>query len=350
MPFGTMFNIGNNLSLKMGIDLLAFRTGVTQKTHNVLALKHRHSIPEKMRVEPGKLLVAFEHDIGCPFAFVSRPIIVQGEIVKKLGMKRINALLNASQQLRPVAFQLFIKELLGPGDVLDISETISSANITDIFIVKLPGQPFSAVNAQLHRQGQPRLDARVHEAEYRMNHVVIYPEALSLPGNQLKLFCLPVFVNIKALTWFNRGKQTNQAILYSITCCNRARIIFLVNGRTPNIFYRPTSIDSHLLGGANDFSTEMLCPLAEILEKDIFPIQVTHHSADRSNQSYGTPKQKPVKPVNDTDCGLLVFSQKRLHETAPFGDCCGTTKYCHCFWGSFFFAAATISTKRSYHE
>jgi hypothetical protein len=100
-----------------------------------------------------------------------------------------------------------------------------------------------------------------------------------------------------------------------------------------------------------DSANEMLCPLAKILEKDIFPIQVTHHSADRSNKSYGTPKQQPVKPANDTECGLLVFSHKRLHGTAPFGDCCAaTTKYCHCFWGSFFFAVATISIKRSYHE
>jgi hypothetical protein len=77
------------------------------------------------------------------------------------------------QQLRPVGFQVFIHQLLRPGDILDPGKAVRVAVVADGGAIHLPGQPLAPVHVNVDWEGKPGLQTGTHEAHHGMHPVLI---------------------------------------------------------------------------------------------------------------------------------------------------------------------------------
>jgi hypothetical protein len=80
-------------------------------------------------------------------------------------------------------------------------------------VKQLPCQPLATVEAHLHVEGEPRLETGVHEAEPRVNEVLVQVQALPGPEFQPALLDVPRAVVLEAHARFGRLEETDEARL-----------------------------------------------------------------------------------------------------------------------------------------
>ena len=120
-----------------------------------------------------------EHDVGGPFALVGGPVVLHREAGKHRGMLRVQAARDAVQQCRPVGAHLAVHHSLGPVRVLQPGEAVVPPLVAQPGGIHAACQPLPAVQADLDAEREPGLDARVHEAEARMDLIVVEIQAAS---------------------------------------------------------------------------------------------------------------------------------------------------------------------------
>ena len=91
--------------------------------------------------------------------------------------QRIDALSQAIQKLRPVTPPKTARALLRPLDVRHLDKGIVHFLEGDLLALKLAGQPFVAIEVNLHRERTPSLHFHVHEAELTVHEVVVQHQA-----------------------------------------------------------------------------------------------------------------------------------------------------------------------------
>src|SRR5437899_9197942 len=97
---------------------------------------------------------------------------------------RVGATSQSAQDPRPVLMiGQPVSKALDASCVLQADESIIQALILDAVPIQLARQPFMAIDVNLHRKGEPSLQAHVHPTENPIDEIEIYAQA---PGEPLR--------------------------------------------------------------------------------------------------------------------------------------------------------------------
>ena len=125
----------------------------------------QHGLPQPA-VEPRlQFLLATEDHVRGPFVLIGGPVVPDRQPAQVLGVQRVGQLAQGIQLPRPIGLTLLVEQLLRPLPVADPHELVVTADIAQPRAVHLPRQPFPAVEADLHLEGEPGLPAHVQPAE-----------------------------------------------------------------------------------------------------------------------------------------------------------------------------------------
>ena len=114
----------------------------------------------------------FEQDIAGVLTFAHGPVV--GAQVKALGIDaRVKGFGQVSQPGDPPASDEAVYEDLCPGDVGDVNEAVVPLFERDAFFLHAASEPFPAVDADLDGEGDPGLQAHVHEPELTVEEVEV---------------------------------------------------------------------------------------------------------------------------------------------------------------------------------
>ena len=108
-------------------------------------------------------------------------------------------------------------------------EAVVPSHVAQAGGIHRAGQPLPAVQADLDGEGEPSLDARMHEAEDRMDLVVVEIQALAMTRPQLQMLGLAVADDVIRQAGFDRRQDADQALLDPVLpAIARARSSLLV--------------------------------------------------------------------------------------------------------------------------
>jgi len=145
----------------------------TEKTHDVRAGKGGHGMVHPAWIEVPQVGRMVENHIESPLVLVSRPVIGDGVFTEDLGVNGVKLASDAVEQLGPSGFELTIHQALSFRPVGDPGETVVMLQVIETSGLHLLRQPFPSVQADLHGEREPGLNASMEEAEDRMDLVVI---------------------------------------------------------------------------------------------------------------------------------------------------------------------------------
>src|SRR5882672_2280743 len=158
-------------------------------------MKAGNRVPDPARIERFQVCAATKHDITGPFTLRDGPVILR-RIARKDGVvDGVKAVGQLAQQAGPVGPELLIEQRLRLGHIRYPREAIVASLITQSGLVHLPGQPLAAVEANVHPEWKPGLDAGVHEAEHGMYLVMVEVDAFAFAVVDLQVFASSVSVN-----------------------------------------------------------------------------------------------------------------------------------------------------------
>ena len=206
----TIFEVADDFAFKCPVNFAA------EETHDVGAGEGGDAVENQGGIDPGQRGAVFEHDVGCPFALVERPIIAKGKVFEDLGMSGVQELGELVQGRNPGETHLLIHKGLGLGDVGELNKAVVSSTVGQTCMIHHSGEPFATVETDLNAEGQPALDARAHEAEDRINQVMIESQAFAKTGRQFQPMGIRVAVDIKTQARFNRGEHGNETFLDAV--------------------------------------------------------------------------------------------------------------------------------------
>src|SRR5205085_6893298 len=92
----------------------------------------------------------------------------------------------------PVCPRLSIQQLLSGLDIVDAGQGVVATGESDSAVLKLTAKPFSTVDANMHRERQPRLNSHVTQPQHRMQEIQIPVQAFAERRSQIELFCLEI--------------------------------------------------------------------------------------------------------------------------------------------------------------
>ena len=95
--------------------------------------------------------------------------------------------------------------------ILEVGEGVVAAPVAQPGLVHLPGQPFAAVEADVDAEGEPGLHAGVHEAEDRVQVVVVQVQAGPRPVAQFQAAGGAVALDAEGHTRFDRLEDADQS-------------------------------------------------------------------------------------------------------------------------------------------
>ena len=76
--------------------------------------------------------------------------------------------------------------------------------------IHLPGEPFSAVDADVYRQREPGLQPNVHESQLRVEEVKVMVQTLGIPQTKLQAFFVSVLIDVVRPARFDAVQHANQ--------------------------------------------------------------------------------------------------------------------------------------------
>ena len=96
------------------------------------------------------------------------PVVLHRHPAQVLGVQRMDLVLQGVQLARPVGLQLLVQELLRPRPIPHPEKLVVVADVAQLLPVHLASQPFPTIDANLHLEGKPGLQADVQPAKGRM--------------------------------------------------------------------------------------------------------------------------------------------------------------------------------------
>ena len=185
-----------------------------------------------------------------------------------------------------------VHEGLGLLDILKPRETVLFSHVGETGLVHQSGQPFSAVETNLNVEREPRLDAAVHEAEERMDEVVIEVEAFSEAGDKSKLLFVAPARDIERVAGLNTGNHADEAPVHPILERRFTGHSFFADSAGLKIDNLPRVLRSYACRSLFQLSAHPLHVLAELLEEDPLGMQVTLHPVWVYNLSESTLEER----------------------------------------------------------
>src|ERR1700758_1627480 len=118
-------------------------------------------------------------------------------------MNGVELLGDAIEQLGPFGFELTVHQALSFRPVGDPRETVVMLQVIEPSVLHLSRQPFPSVQADLHREREPGLNASIEEAEDRMYLVVIEEKAFARPSFNSSFFV----IRLRWISNFQQGSR-----------------------------------------------------------------------------------------------------------------------------------------------
>ena len=118
-------------------------------------------------------------------------------------MRRIDGAGDPIEGGRPSQSKLTIDHPLRALDVVDGDKTVFAAAIAQAGAIHRPRQPLASVDADLDAEGQPSLDAGVHEAEDGVDEVMIERQAFARTADEFQMLGGAVAKDVVARAGFD---------------------------------------------------------------------------------------------------------------------------------------------------
>jgi len=134
-------------------------------------------------------------------------------------------------------------------------------------VVHLAGQPFPAVQADVDVEGEPGLDAGVHEAEDRVDLVVVQMQALARPVAHLQLPALGVGDDLERHAGIDAAQDADQPLLDVVAGGDRAGDVLLAILPGVEIADLAPQVPRLVERGLVHLRADLLAVVAEVLQE-----------------------------------------------------------------------------------
>ena len=114
-----------------------------------------------------------------PLRLVAGPVVVHRRGREDFVVQRVERARDGLERGGPIRLQLLVHQALRKRRVVQGGEAVVRAPEAGAFLLQLPRQPLAAVEAHLHVEGEPGLDACVDETEGRVDEIFVEVEALT---------------------------------------------------------------------------------------------------------------------------------------------------------------------------
>ena len=127
---------------------------------------------------------------------------------------------------------MLIEEGLSLGDVFQPGKGVVPLHVVQLDLIHLAGEPLAAVDTDIDAEGEPGLDAGVHEAEDGVHLIVIQVQTFALAIADLQLSGVVVFVDGEGHAGIDAAEHADEAVLDMVAARDRTGdVLFGVLGR-----------------------------------------------------------------------------------------------------------------------
>lgn len=213
----------------------------------------------------------------------------------------------------PVDVNLLIHEGLGLSGVAQLGEAIVPTAIGQPFAIHPPGKPFAAVQADLDGEGEPTLNAGMHEAKQGVNQIMVESEAFSETGDKFQFFDVAVAMDIETHAGFNAGQDSNQSGGDPVALSDPAGDGFFVGVAGRKIFDGAALFLSRAQRCVFQLLGQVLGVGAKILQENLVAPEEPLETFDVRNGTQGSSKDQAVKPAQDPRDSIRMICYKMVH-------------------------------------
>jgi hypothetical protein len=171
-----------------------------------------------------------------------------------------------------------------------VREAVVDPAVADARRVHLPGEPLASVYADREVERQPGLQAHVHEAEDRVDHVVVQVLALAVGVEQFQL-ALAVAADVVAPAGLDGGQHADQPPTDAVPPGDLAGPAFLGARRTGQVNDRPAGPLGRRQRTGPHLLAELVGVVAEVLEES----SAVAEEAEQAD-GVGQHPQRPAEP------------------------------------------------------
>ncbi len=228
-------------------------------------------------------------------------------------MSRIHLCQQLIEPWLPSLLYLFVEQRLGSTHIGHIEDAIVALHVSDIGRLELLCQPLPAVDAHVHSERKPRLQAQMHETSNGVLKVEVVVQALVVAVLQLKLLLLAVSMHRIRPAWLHTAEHADQSVAHAIGRHDLPRFVLFAYRAACQIQQRSTcSLRQRQTRRANLLGYP-LGVLHELFEPHLDLPQVRTHSARVRQQSQRSPQPHTIKPAEHPDDIPLVSLYKLIH-------------------------------------
>lgn len=303
----TIFKVGDNFALEGAMDLSS------EETHDIGAGESGHAMMDKRGVYVRQGGAVFEHDIGGPFALMDGPVIVHGSVFEKERMGGVEEPSEFVEGFGPVEIHLLVHEGLGFGGVAQLGEAVVPTAVGKAFAIHGSRQPFAAVETDLDREGQPALNAGVHEAEEGVDQVMIECQTFTETRNEFQFLNVPVAMDIETATGLDTGEDSDQSGGDPVALGDLASESFFVGIAGRKILDGPPLFASGAQGRVLQLSGQTLGVGPKIFQKNLVAPEKPFDPFDVGNGTQGPPQDQTVESAQDPGDSILMMCYKMVH-------------------------------------
>src|ERR1700757_855411 len=169
-----MFDVADNFAFELAVDFTGSgRHPSTKKAHDIGTGKRANAVLNEARVKGRKGFGVSKSDVSGIFTRRSAPIVLLVNGRTDLAVQGMDSIQNRAEHFGPVGLQLSIGQLLGFLPIINRNKTVFPPTITDPSSIQLLGQPLPTIETEINAKREPTLHPRMHEAENRMQKVVV---------------------------------------------------------------------------------------------------------------------------------------------------------------------------------
>jgi hypothetical protein len=317
-----------------------------EEAHDVRALEVGHRIAEERRIAGIETLGVLEHHVGRPLALPRRPVEAVAELLHQRRQHGVGSDCELVEDVGPRQAEHVVHQFLGPSRAGDPLEAVVSAAIAQPVLVEPPPEPFAAVHADAHLEGEPGLDADVHEAKAPVEEVVVVVQALArLALELLRRLARPRAMDLPRPTRFDRRKHADGALADRPIGQEVPRDHLLRDGGRLDELDLLVQLGTRVIGGGPQHVGDRLGEGLEVLHEHVLMIQEVLHAGGMAERQQRAPEHDPVESRDDP--GDLV--EQASYETAHgvglrFGGCFDNAIRA---WGRRHFQGGTPSARRA---
>jgi hypothetical protein len=180
-----------------------------------------------------------------------------------------------------------------------------------------PRQILAAIEADLDREGEPRLQAHVHQPELPIEVIEVVVQALAPRGDNLELLGLGILANREALAWLDAAQDANQSFGNLVALSYRLGNLFLGPRRGFEVEIRASRLFDHRLDVGLEGLGEPTDKRPEILIQDAVIAQESIKAIAIADGSECATEEDPVETRQDANKAALMPLQETLHVAPP---------------------------------